>query len=297
MNKSNKDRAMCSKEKLESIVNLNNWKMLTEYINANKKTTFECHCGNVWTTTTSNIFKGSGCPQCSLRGITSRAMGKHDCAISQIGLVRLGDWNGVHAKTLYQCNYNHKFVSTPASVKSCKSCKLDKTVKTYDSMLALKHITRIGDWLGMHTKILHKCKYNHTWSTTPASLRIGKVGCPECAIRGGGFKPHKSGYVYVYKWVDNLTGHSFYKFGITNNQPKFREKNQSKKTKYTPELIFAKQFNYGYDAQCVESIIKTSIKCGVIDKRIFGDGYTETFDGCETCKVVCDIINNYKSKE
>lgn len=46
--------------------------MVGEYILANKKSKFQCSCGNIWESKISHVISGSGCPSCATYGFNPK---------------------------------------------------------------------------------------------------------------------------------------------------------------------------------------------------------------------------------
>ena len=107
----------------------------------------------------------------------------------------------------------------------------------------------------------------------------GISGCrPNCCY-GGGFKSSKSGYFYLSFW-ESGEGDGFYKYGITNKNPKYRLDNQQRKShKHKGKLKNVIWFEKGGDCIILEDEMKALYGHLVTEKPLFMDGYTETILG------------------
>jgi hypothetical protein len=163
---------------------------------------------------------------------------------------------------------NHRAMNLGVTT-SFRKAKLSN--QEYLDLLSKNNITDVipvEKYSGYDIKSLHKCKENHTWSTTPSIVLRGS-GCPECSKHG--FDPNKPGILYYLK-IDN----TYYKVGITNRS--IKERFLADKDK-TIEVLLEKFFESGLDAQTTERLILKKYK----DLRLKGvkilasGGNTELF--------------------
>lgn len=133
----------------------------------------------------------------------------------------------------------------------------------------------VGEWRGSHnTKIVFECPEHGEHKNTIYKSFIGlDVSCQKCSEYNY-FKLSNPSYFYIVKWSNDV--HSFLKFGVTNKTTEHRISRQELKTKYKPKIIFSKQFNTGEIPINLERIIHDSFETGIVDKSVFGDGFTET---------------------
>lgn len=121
-----------------------------------------------------------------------------------------------------------------------------------------------------------------TYSGLLSNLKNGAKGC-SCSK----FSPV---YGYIHLISDNGLPLCL-KFGITNN-PRRREINQSSRTVYDLESIGLWKFDNTAACKNAEKEIKSSVKCGLLDKREMEDGFTETTSLLELDKIMKIYENN-----
>lgn len=97
--------------------------------------------------------------------------------------------------------------------------------------------------------------------------------CKGCAKYG--YSTSKQGTFYVYQWTKD--GHSFIKFGITNQKEVARIKKQKRETEYKYKRVWSANFEDGSIPLHIENYIKNArIEIGIMPKEEFPDGFTET---------------------
>jgi hypothetical protein len=116
-------------------------------------------------------------------------------------------------------------------------------------------------------------------------------GCPSCARYG--FKQTEPAYFYIQKLTS--VDKDLLKFGVTNNHPDKRMKQQQSKSAFIHQLLYSAYLGSGRDIIEIESQVKCSIPCSVVSKDLLPDGYTET---CEVSQLetILEIINEKITK-
>lgn len=133
-----------------------------------------------------------------------------------------------------------------------------------------------------------KCnKHLSVKSVTVSEFLNKESGLKCCSIKG--FKDDIPAVFYVTKW--SLDEDCFYKYGITSNYRK-REVNQSRRTDYKPENVINISFNRGIHARMLETNLHSFCGTGLVPKKLFKDGYTETFSE-DKLDAVLNIIQDY----
>lgn len=120
-----------------------------------------------------------------------------------------------------------------------------------------------------HSKVSLVCSHGHSWKVSIVAFLNQGHRCKMCSVTG--FNPNKPAYFYVQCLSDR-----FLKFGITNRTPEKRMAAQAGKSVYSHKLIYQKRFDKGIDAIALETMIKKTFVCGVVDRIDMMDGYTET---------------------
>ena len=159
-----------------------------------------------------------------------------------------------------------------------------------------------GDYKGLSTYVNWRCNNGHEVSTLLESLIKNKNNCVIC--KGNGFQGAKSGYLYLTRFISSCGYDGFYKIGVSNKDPKIRNRRQSNfSAGYKESPIASIFFESGYDALLLEQDLVNRYADGYITKAEFEDGYTETFksDGLTEYDLQgdfiymtgCSIFNNY----
>lgn len=193
----------------------------------------------------------------------------------------------------------------PCCIKQNRSKISTQPIDHYVSKLNLPdHCSYVGvaeSYKGGKTKITINCDiHGHQHNKTFVDLiwhKCKPCDCCESAKSIGGYKPTSSGWFYVVEWSNGSD--SFVKFGITNHSDaSVRIKQQSKETLYTPTIIESVHFEDGKYPVLLEKFIKENYKTGVVDKAVFGDGFTETIHYDELAMMVIrNQMRHYKKQD
>lgn len=166
-----------------------NIEFLTNYINA--KTPIKCRCkicSYVWETTSSNLYKGSGCQKCA--GTIPKTNEEFfNCLPNDITDNIILDGEYINYKSVIHCTCKicgHTWNSITGRLLSghgCKKCadklKGKNRMKPHEDFIKQVYslnqdITIIGTYNGVNNKISCKCNIcNRIWDTTPAVLLQG----------------------------------------------------------------------------------------------------------------------------
>jgi hypothetical protein len=186
----------------------------------------------------------------------------------------VGNYVNALQKTLFQCKYGHQWETTLNKIKNgrgCHFCKggLNHSDKDFQKWLNDNGngITSLTSYINSHTKMTFMCLIGHTWEAFPYSIKNGSR-CPKCADHsGGGFKPDKPAWAYVFI-RDN-----YIKFGISNNLDR-RLQIHNQHGKFL--LIYKHYYENGQYAIDWENMIKNEFGGKYATKEQCPDGYTET---------------------
>lgn len=199
-------------------------------------------------------------------------------------------FNGVHTKISCKCNIDsHEWTPTlnniinnkmgcPKCSGSLKYTEQEALQKCIDICREMGYIAVgfVDGYKGVRkTKFKYICPEHDLQISTYFDLVTGGSRCPLCAETG--YNPNKRGSFYIVKWTKD--GHSFIKFGITNRKVETRVAQQACRTEYRPVILFKRSWENGETPLKIEKQVKNSgIRLGVVDKKIFADGFSETTD-------------------
>lgn len=217
------------------------------------------------------------------------------------------EWKGAHTKLVLECSkhgiYDTCSINNLSSGKRCRLCRieqqtLDQTMS--QEMFIERCISIHGEkydytnvsYVNAHIKIQLTCNTCGTeFKISPSKHIHHEQGCRKCC-KFGGFDYTKPGYFYVQK-LTNESG-EYYKFGITYDIQK-RMSQQKLGSKFEHELIHSIYFEDGKDAVLLESQIKNSFNCSVLDKDDLPDGYTETINSSDI-EILMEMVNSFVQK-
>ncbi|ENM2831971.1 DUF723 domain-containing protein [Vibrio cholerae] len=115
--------------------------------------------------------------------------------------------------------------------------------------------------------------------------------CSQC--KSNGYRKEKGGNFYLFKWTEG--GESFLKFGVTNYENvNKRIRQQKRSTDFTPQPVITAHFEDGSIPLKLESFVKQTFECGVVDSSLFNDGYTETIPfSVENVNIILSEVASY----
>jgi len=164
-----------------------------EYVNGTSKITHRCAKGHEWDVTPKDILSGNGCPDCFNANRGNAIRKTHADYVAQVdalgkGITVVGEYVGDKTKITHRCPKGHEWDVTPNSIlqgRGCFHCNSNPK-RTHSEYVALvdalgKGISVVGEYVGAHTKITHKCDRGHYWETTPSRILNENRGCPKCA--------------------------------------------------------------------------------------------------------------------
>lgn len=216
------------------------------------------------------------------------------------------EWKGAHTKLVLECIkhgiYETCSVNNLQGGKRCRKCALEKQVQEQSMLPEVfieKSIEIHGEqydytnviYVNAHVKVQLTCKLCNSEFKISPSKHLNGQGCRKCC-KFGGFDYTKPGYFYIQK----LTNHNleYYKFGITYDVQK-RMSQQKCKSKFEHELVYSTYFEDGKNAVLLESQIKSTLNCSILEKTDLPDGYTETIDSSDISALM-EIVNSFISK-
>lgn len=266
-----------AKTRFTKLVKSIGYTQLSEYHNSRSTITLQCDKQHVYNTTPNSFVSGSRCPTCfGLKD--TKPKDRFLEKVREHKMIQLTEYVNNRKPVLLRCAHGHEFSIAPDYFKGCEICesKRDKYAKFFADYVNKSDYKILSNYINSRTKMDFECPNHHIFSLTPHSFRDGRR-CPICCKTG--YNKGSQGIIYLVRWTSTKTTkhHSILKFGITNNvHIEKRIKQQATKTDYVPSLVDARYFINGEVPVHLENQIKKSFKTGVIEKRFFGDGYTET---------------------
>ena len=173
------------------------WDPTTLSSGSNKKVSWKCAVGHIWSSNVNNRVKGSGCPFCSGR---IPIVGLNDLETTNPILAAQADgWDpstvsqGSDKRVKWKCNAGHIWqarVSERSSGNGCPVCSGKQVLAGFND-LATKNPELAAQADGWDPKIIvansrkkvpWKCSLGHKWHATLDNRSRG-TGCPVCANR------------------------------------------------------------------------------------------------------------------
>lgn len=94
--------------------------LISEYINNETKSLFECCCGHKWLTKPAHLLSGNGCPKCSNRIPLSLEI--VNARLSSKNIVMISDYITNSTRSEFKCICGHKWLTTPGNVMRSTGC-------------------------------------------------------------------------------------------------------------------------------------------------------------------------------
>jgi hypothetical protein len=227
---------------------------------------------------TSGNTKSCGCAKFKTKQLTDR--------LAQKGfqVIEAPKTTPTSSKWRLRCPQGHRISANVGNILSgssgCTECS--GYIGTYTEsqiieVLESKDRTLISYWRNDTNRVVVESKHEHCGEITTELLHHlrnkEKQRCSSCSKRG--FRPEEPAHLYLHRLSPN-EGDVFYKYGITNNQPKDRIEHQLKSFSGNSELLMTLYFPRGSECSTKESYIKKRIG-SYVSKEVFPDGFTETF--------------------
>jgi hypothetical protein len=206
----------------------NGWDPRTKIAGSNKKFSWRCSEGHVWSSVlASRAFGGVGCPFCSgkevLSGFNDLQTTNPDIAKEAFGWDPSKVSGGNHKLFSWICPRGHEYKARidhrRSGVSNCHFCSGHRVLKGFNDLQTVHPLLAkeaVG-WdptsvtAGSSLKRKWKCDVGHVWIAAVGARTGGHLtGCPSCAQTG--FDPNADGYLY-------FLNHSFwemFQIGITN---------------------------------------------------------------------------------
>lgn len=279
-------------------------------INRDTQVIQRCPTHGDWDTSVMNnlLVKLTGCPKCKAEKNAARCSETY--LIDEIILLQgfkeklptnlrfvgwVGEYRGTRTPATLECTTHERLteISTPniwfklnsnQNVVVCPDCifeniKKSNGVPEATAIVTLKQLvntdrTRFNGFLGEYegitkTKVRVMCSdHGETSSRLYGNLLKASHPCPICALGSSQI------YAYVNKIMQGNMPVAL-KFGITGN-PSHRLRTQNYANILEMENLFVFQFPSREKSFAAEAECKKVFSCGVLDKSLIPDGYTET---------------------
>lgn len=267
-------------------------------------------CNLVWKTTTiCNLSKSKGCKDChkkevvksisdTLGNFIRKAVNVHGDTYDYSNITT---YKNAHERLNIICRIHGSFLQNAnnhLSGKGCPVCAKYKRIKSksvkFEDFVERANIVHNSAYKYVeqsYTKGKNKLEIicsTHGIFKQQGFNHLQGNGCPKCAPYG--YNVSKPANLYCTVWMQG--NNSFVKVGISNNPSYERINRQANKTKYLPYITHTYKHMYGSFILSLEKEIKASFTSGVVPKKEFPDGYTETFN----LKDYKDIVSLIKTR-
>lgn len=214
--------------------------------------------------------------------------------VKQCGFKISGSYVDNATRLEIECPVGHKFLKSPHNFKNHPQCSIcngkdRKTSETkfFEVMQSLGYSTD-DVYVINTTKMNMTCSQGHNFISTPNRIKTGYT-CKYCSTSIKRYDPSSIGVFYLVRWV--YKNKSFLKFGITNRTAQERLYEQGRHTLFRPVILEERVYNNGHIPLELETIIKANMNVGVVDKSLFGQGFTETVtDSTENLKYIEELL-------
>lgn len=258
-----------TKEEINAKLEATGIVLIGEFVGVRHKSLFQCSVGHQWSSRTSSVLAGNGCPHCSGKArLTKEVVNER---IHDTGIRLIGEFATNKTKSLFECRKGHQWSTQPCKVlmgRGCPHCAAANHIKSSKKILgdliSLRGIYLIGEYKNAKTRSLFGCRDGHQWLATPDNVIRGR-GCPICAEYG--FNPSSPAWEYAF------TRDGYLKFGITNDLTR-RLNEHRRHGEFT--LVHERRHTVGQLALDWENNVKRIHGGRYVTKEQCPDGWTET---------------------
>ena len=183
------EEAMCKNTTVE---------VVGEYLGDGVKILHRCKmCGNEWSVAPGHILRGCGCPKCGRETARHKKTKSHHTYIQEVQelhpTVEVVDaYINKYTKILHRCKVDgYEWMIEPDNFlhgKGCPQCLSNRRKNTHCDYISRVNVINpdivvLEKYIGLQTKILHKCKIDgYEWMALPNNILHG-AQCPRCSNR------------------------------------------------------------------------------------------------------------------
>lgn len=282
----------------------------TVFVKSNKDVIIRCSvCGGEFQQRPNNHLNAKHCPICIGRRLSTESVVKQFKAVhgERYGYEKVV-YNGDDSRVSIFCKQcGVYFQQTPHLHKAgnghnrCKGSRITKSklldreefIKRSKSVHGDKYDYSLVEYVRARKKVKIICSEHGVFEQAASSHMLGS-GCNECGLKKfydsarGGFVPeairdseyNNPMFLYLVEFINKETGKTFYKIGITKNEPRFRFRAYTKK--FHIRIIRAEQFP-AIIASIREDSFMSNLQSLKLSHRVHdlkghrGGGWTECF--------------------
>ncbi len=170
----------------KELVESKEYKLLSEYINAQTKVKIKCDKGHIYEVRPYTFKQGHICPKCSNK-CPIQAKEQFLELITKDGYKLLSEYKGTKTKVKLRCPRNHIWEVKPNTFKTGKRCiKCSglcpiQAEKDFKELLESVGYKLIGEYKGTQIKVKIRCNKGHEYKVIPNSFKSMNSRCPICS--------------------------------------------------------------------------------------------------------------------
>lgn len=173
-----------SKMKFLSLLSTKGGVALTPYVNSISFLDVKCKNGHIFSTTPSRVNEDMWCAMCLGNSPILGKLRFEESVKAKNGIV-LSEYINNNDKVYIQCKLGHIFYSAPYSINSgrwCRKCSNqcpEQARNKFMVSVAMHNGIILGEYNGVHEKVLIKCELDHCFEMEPNQISRGSW-CPRC---------------------------------------------------------------------------------------------------------------------
>ncbi|KFZ25606.1 MAG: hypothetical protein KQ78_02198 [Candidatus Izimaplasma bacterium HR2] len=189
------------------------YKLLSEYINAQTKVKIKCNKGHIYEVRPYTFKQGHICPKCSNK-CPIQAKEQFLELITKDGYKLISKYKGTKTKVKLRCSRNHIWEVKPNTFKTGKRCIKCaglcpiQAEKEFKELLVSVGYELLSEYKNVATKVKIRCNKGHEYEVRPNNFKKGRR-CPRCPIIQASkeFKElvESMGYKLLSEYIDTKT--------------------------------------------------------------------------------------------